>query len=70
MWVEKSMEQLNFLRTRSVNELDLLSLQIDGVWIGKICIILAIGIDSEGQKHSLDFEQGRQRVQSGCERPH
>jgi len=58
MWVEKSMEQLELLRTRPVNELDLLCIQIDGVWIGKLCIVLAIGIDGEGSKHALDFEQG------------
>ena len=58
MWVEKSMEQLDLLRTRPVNELDLLCIQIDGVWIGKRCLVLAIGIDGEGNKHALDFEQG------------
>ena len=58
MWVEKSMEQLDLLRTRPVDELDLLCIQIDGVWIGKLCLVLAVGIDSEGTKHALDFEQG------------
>ena len=58
MWVEKSMEQLELLRSRPINELDLLCIQIDGVWIGKLCIVLAIGIDAQGHKHALDFEQG------------
>ena len=58
MWVEKSNEQLEFLRTRPLDHLDLLAIQIDGVWIGEICIVIAVGIDLEGNKHALDFEQG------------
>ena len=58
MWVGKSMEQLDLLRTRPVDGLDLLCIQIDGVWIGKLCLGLSVGIDSEGTKHALDFKQG------------
>ena len=58
MWVEKSMEQLEELRDRAIDTHDLLCIQIDGVWIGEVCVVLAIGIDSEGGKHALDFEQG------------
>ena len=52
------MEQLDLLRTRPVDGLDLLCIQIDGVWIGKLCLGLSVGIDSEGTKHALDFKQG------------
>jgi len=58
MWVEKSMEQLKELRSRPIDPHDLLCIQIDGVWIGEVCVVLAVGIDSEGRKHALDFEQG------------
>lgn len=58
MWVEKSMEQLDFLRGRPLDDLNLLAVQIDGVAVGNQMIILAVGIDSEGQKHALDFEVG------------
>lgn len=58
MWVEKSMEQLEFLRNRSLSEHDLLVVQIDGVAAGDHLIVMAIGIDLEGKKHALDFEIG------------
>ena len=58
MWVEKSMEQLEFLRSRPLDEHDFLALQIDGVCAGDQMIVLAVGIDSEGGKHALDFEVG------------
>jgi len=59
MWVEQSREQLESLRRRDISKLDLIGLQIDGVFVGKeICIIIALGIDLKGNKHVLDFEQG------------
>lgn len=58
MWVEKSMEQLEIFRSRALDHLDLLAIQIDGVWVGEICIVIAVGIAADGSKHALDFEQG------------
>jgi len=58
MWVEKSMEQLEFLRSRPLVDHDLMVIQIDGVAAGKNMIVLAVGIDLDGQKHALDFEIG------------
>ena len=58
MWVEKSMEQLEFLRSRSLADHDFVAIQIDGVSAGKQMIVLAVGIDLEGGKHALDFEIG------------
>lgn len=59
MWVEQSREQLEFFRRREIGKLDLIGLQIDGVFVGKeICVVIALGIDLEGNKHMLDFEQG------------
>lgn len=58
MWVEKSMEQLDLLRSRPLGEHDFLAIQIDGVAAGDQMIVLAVGIDLEGQKHALDFEIG------------
>jgi transposase-like protein len=31
---------------------------IDGVFIGKNCVVIALGIDTEGRKQVLDFEPG------------
>lgn len=58
MWVEKSMEQLEFLRSRPLADHDFVAIQIDGVSAGKQMIVLAVGIDLEGGKHALDFEIG------------
>jgi transposase-like protein len=59
MWVEKSREQLQILRTRPLESLDWLAVVIDGVWLSKeLCVVVALGIDTQGSKHVLDFEQG------------
>lgn len=59
MWVEKSREQLENLRSRPLEDKDWLAVVIDGVWLSKeLCVVVALGIDSEGKKHVLDFEQG------------
>ena len=59
MWVDKSREQLDIYRQRDLSKHDLVCIMIDGVWIKKdLCIVLALGIDTEGNKHALDFEEG------------
>ena len=59
MWVEKSREQLDLVRSRPLDDADWLCLLIDGVWLTKeICVVVAVGIDTEGNKRVLDFEQG------------
>ena len=59
MWVEKSQEQLEYFRTRPMEQHDYVALQIDGISLGKeIMLVVALGIDVKGNKHALDFEQG------------
>ncbi len=59
MWYEKSVEQLNYLRSRSLTEHDILALMIDGVRLADgIWILVAMGIDADGNKIMLDFEEG------------
>lgn len=59
MWAEKSREQLELLRHRALDDVDWLSLLIDGVWLTReICVVVAVGIDMSGNKRVLDFEQG------------
>lgn len=59
MWAEKSREQLEVLRHRPLDDADWICLLIDGVWLTKeLCVVVAIGIDAEGSKRVLDFEQG------------
>ena len=59
MWAEKSREQLELLRNRCLADTDWLAILIDGVWLTReLCVVLAVGIDIEGKKQVLDFEQG------------
>lgn len=59
MWEEKSREQLATLRERRLDETPWLAVMIDGVFIGKeTCVVIALGIDSQGRKQVLDFEAG------------
>jgi len=59
MWAEKSREQLELLRNRSLDDTDWLAVLIDGVWLTReLCVVVAVGIDIEGNKQVLDFEQG------------
>ena len=59
MWAEKSREQLELLRNRPLNDTDWLAVLIDGVWLTReLCVVVAVGIDMEGRKRVLDFEQG------------
>jgi len=59
MWVEKSREQLEALRTRPLGATQWLALVIDGVWLNReLCVVVAIGIESDGSKWVLDFEEG------------
>ena len=59
MWVEKSREQLSLLRERRLDDADWLCVLFDGVWLTReLCVVIAVGIDIEGNKRVLDFEQG------------
>ena len=59
MWEEKSREQLTLLRERPLSESSWLAIMIDGVFVGgENCLVIALGIDSEGRKQVLDFEAG------------
>jgi len=59
MWVAKSREQLALLRERRLDDADWLALVIDGVWLRRdLCVVIAVGIDVEGNKRVLDFEVG------------
>ena len=59
MWVEKSREQLSHLRERRLDDADWLCLLLDGVWLTReLCVLVGVGIDTEGHKRVLDFEVG------------
>ena len=59
MWREKSLEQLNEVRTRQLGDHRFVSLMIDGVRLAdEVWMIVAMGIELTGKKVMLDFEEG------------
>jgi len=59
MWEAKSREQLALVRSRELGMKDWLGVLLDGVWLSKeLCVLVAVGIDMEGNKQVLDFEEG------------
>jgi putative transposase len=57
-FVAKTAAQLAAWQTASLEELDLVGLIIDGVHIGDHCLIVALGIAADGQKHALALWDG------------
>jgi putative transposase len=44
--------------TRSLAEIDLAVLMLDGIAIGDFSVVIALGIDTQGEKHILGIRQG------------
>jgi transposase-like protein len=57
-FVAKTSAQLAAWQTASLEGLDLVGLLIDGVHIGEHCLIVALGIAADGQKHALGLWDG------------
>lgn len=57
-FVQASAAQLQDLCERKLGELDLVVVLIDGIEIGKKVLVVALGIESSGQKHVLGLWQG------------
>jgi transposase-like protein len=57
-FVTKTAAQLAAWQTASLERLDLGGLLIDGVHIGEHCLIVALGIAVDGQKHALGLWDG------------
>jgi len=57
-FVAKTTAQLAAWQTASLERLDLVGLLIDGVHIGEHCLIVALGIAADGQKHALGLWDG------------
>lgn len=69
MWEDKSREQLALVRERPLDQIEWLSVMIDGVFIGsKGCVVIALGIDGSGRKQVLDFEPGDSESQETVSR--
>lgn len=57
-FVEASAEELRSLAERSLKDLDLLVLYIDGLRFGDYLVVVAVGVDSRGRKHVLGLAEG------------
>jgi putative transposase len=57
-FVAKTAAQLDAWRSRPLDDLDLVALLVDGVHIGEHCLIVALGIAADGQKHALGLWDG------------
>lgn len=58
-WKARSKELLDEFRGRDLSNLDVIALMVDGVFPGKdSCVVVALAIDADGNKHLLDFEEG------------
>ncbi|MEY4245803.1 MAG: hypothetical protein RLZZ245_3388, partial [Verrucomicrobiota bacterium] len=58
-WKARSKELLDEFRGRDLSALDVVAMMVDGVFPGKeSCVVVALAIDIEGNKHLLDFEEG------------
>jgi hypothetical protein len=57
-FVAKTAAQLTAWQTASFETLDLVGVLIDGVHIGEHCLVVALGIAADGQKHALGLWDG------------
>ncbi len=57
-FVVQTTAQLEKWRSRSLADLDLVALLIDGIHVGEHCLVAALGIDATGQKHALGVWDG------------
>ena len=56
--LEASEEELRRLCERRLDELELLILYLDGVIFGEHHVLVAVGVDAEGEKHVLGIAEG------------
>jgi putative transposase len=59
--------QLETWRTRAVGELDLAVLMLDGVRFAHECLVVALGIDTQGRKHVLGLWEGATENATVCQ---
>ena len=58
-WKARSKQLLDEFRGRDLSKIDVVAMMVDGVFPGKeSCVVVALAIDIEGNKHLLDFEEG------------
>jgi putative transposase len=65
-WVKSTKKQLDLLLNRSLKELDILAVFIDGKRFSKLGVVIALGVGANGQKHVLGIYQSSTENSSAC----
>ena len=58
--------RLQEFQTRSLKHAEIIVVFIDGIHLGDTVYVAAVGVDTEGRKHVLDFEPGSTESSSVC----
>jgi putative transposase len=66
-FVAKTRAQLAAWQSASLEALDLVGLVLDGVHVGEHCLIVALGIAADGQKHALGLWEGSTENATLCQ---
>jgi len=66
-FVVQTTAQLERWRARSLADLDLVALLIDGLHVGDHCLVAALGVDATGQKHVLGLWDGATENAALCQ---
>jgi transposase-like protein len=66
-FVAKTTAQLQAWQSAPLDGLDLVALLLDGVHIGEHCLIVALGIAADGQKHALGLWEGATENATVCQ---
>jgi hypothetical protein len=57
-FVAKTRLQLGVWQARPLDRLDLIALLLDGVHVGEHCLIVALGLATDGERHALGLWEG------------
>lgn len=66
-FVAKTTAQLQAWQSAPLEGLDLVALLLDGVHIGEHCLVVALGITADGQKHALGLWEGATENATVCQ---
>ena len=66
-FVAKTTVQLRAWQSAPLDGLDLVALLVDGVHIGEHCLVVALGIAADGQKHALGLWEGATENAAVCQ---
>lgn len=65
-WVKSTKKQVEKLLARSLRELDIVAVFIDGKRFGKLGVVVALGVGSDGRKHVIGIFQSSTENSAAC----